>query len=64
MRRLVLAAAIVAIHLDSAQATTGPGCLIVVNVASNDTLNMRAKPSAQSRVVDVFGSRPSWHHSS
>jgi hypothetical protein len=54
MRKLLLAAVILAIHMDSAQATTGAGCLVVVNVASNDVLNMRAKPSAQSRVVDVL----------
>lgn len=43
-----------------AAATTGPGCLRVVNVASWDVLNMRARPSASSRVVaaidpDGFG---------
>jgi hypothetical protein len=35
----------------SAQATSGPGCLVVVNVASWDVLNMRARPSASSRIV-------------
>lgn len=33
-------------------ASTGPGCLVVVNVASDDILNMRASASASSRVVD------------
>jgi hypothetical protein len=33
-------------------ATTGPGCLVVVNVASNDALNMRAHASASSMIVD------------
>lgn len=33
-------------------ATSGPGCLVVVNVASNDVLNMRAGASAASRIVD------------
>jgi hypothetical protein len=37
-----------------ASATSGPGCLIVVNVAANDGLNMRAKASAQSHIVDVL----------
>jgi hypothetical protein len=37
-----------------ASATSGPGCLVVVNVAANDALNMRARASAQSRVVDVL----------
>jgi hypothetical protein len=37
-----------------AQATTGPGCLTVVNVAPNDALNLRAGPSAQSRIVDAL----------
>ncbi len=35
-------------------ATSGPGCLVVVNVASNDALNMRARPSAHSRIVDIL----------
>ena len=37
-----------------AAATTGPGCLTVVNVDLDDGLNLRAGPSAQSRVVDVL----------
>ena len=37
-----------------AAATTGPGCLRVVNVSPDDGLNLRAGPSAQSRVVDVL----------
>ena len=35
-----------------AQATSGPGCLVVVNVPTWDTLNMRSRPSAASRIVD------------
>jgi hypothetical protein len=35
-----------------AQATSGPGCLIVTNVAEDDALNMRSRPSASSRIVD------------
>lgn len=38
----------------SAEATTSPGCLFVVNVAANDALNMRSRPSASSRIVDVL----------
>lgn len=37
-----------------AHATTGPGCLVVVNVAVGDVLNVRVKPSAQSSIVDVL----------
>jgi len=37
-----------------AQATSGPGCLTVVNVAYNDALNMRAGPSAAARIVDAL----------
>jgi hypothetical protein len=37
---------------EAANATSGPGCLRVVNVASNDVLNVRERPSASSRVVD------------
>ena len=36
---------------DGAQATTGSGCYQVVNVAANDVLNVRAKPSAASAIV-------------
>jgi hypothetical protein len=38
-------------------ATSGPGCLVVVNVASNDALNVRARASASSMIVDrlAFG---------
>lgn len=35
-------------------ATSGPGCLVVVNVAYNDALNIRARPSARSRIVGVL----------
>lgn len=37
-----------------ALATSGPGCLVVVNVAANDALNMRSGPSASSHIVDVL----------
>ncbi|SNY92419.1 SH3 domain-containing protein [Cohaesibacter sp. ES.047] len=42
-----------------AQATSGPGCLYVVNVANWDALNMRARPSAKSRIVDYL--KPGQH---
>ena len=35
-------------------ATSGTGCLVVVNVASGDVLNMRSSPSASARVVDAL----------
>ncbi len=38
--------------VQNAGATTGPGCLTVVNVESWDTLNMRANPSARAPIVD------------
>lgn len=34
-----------------ARATSGPGCFQVVNVASWDVLNIRAKPSARTRII-------------
>lgn len=46
---VVLAAAFVA---SSAHATSGPGCLVVVNVAADDALNLRAAPSASAAIVD------------
>jgi hypothetical protein len=35
-------------------ATSGPGCLVVVNVAYDDVLNIRARPSASSRIVGAL----------
>ncbi|MEZ5827569.1 MAG: hypothetical protein R3D30_09055 [Hyphomicrobiales bacterium] len=35
-----------------ALATSGPGCLYVVNVAANDVLNLRASASASAAIVD------------
>ena len=49
-KSIMIALALVAFPI-SAQATTGSGCLRVVNVAAGDALNVRAKPSAQSRIV-------------
>lgn len=54
MRTLLVLAAIVTALATPALATSGPGCLVVVNVAYNDALNMRAQPSASSRIVDVL----------
>ena len=46
MRKL-LAVLFFAISLTpAAHATSGPGCLIVTNVADDDALNMRSRPSA------------------
>lgn len=33
-------------------ATTGPGCLYIVNVAQDDVLNMRARASSKAPIVD------------
>lgn len=38
-------------------ATSGPGCLRVVNVAGNDVLNLRSRPSASARVVEALDPR-------
>ena len=48
---VTLAAALFA-TTPTASATTGPGCLRVVNVADNDVLNVRQEPSAGSTIVD------------
>ena len=46
MRKLI-AILFVAVSLTpAAHATSGPGCLIVTNVAYDDALNMRRRPSA------------------
>lgn len=51
---LILAAAMTAAMTVAtpALATTGKGCLTVVNVAPGDALNLRAAPSARARIVD------------
>jgi hypothetical protein len=54
MNRLLFAVMMTVAVAIPANATTGPGCLVVVNVAPDDVLNVRARPSAQSRVVDVL----------
>lgn len=59
MKMFMLAIAILIAQAISAEATSGPGCLVVVNVASDDALNMRAQPSAGSRVVGTL--RPGRH---
>jgi hypothetical protein len=52
MTKVLIAALALFAFAGSAQATTGPGCLRIVNVASWDTLNIRARPSASSAIVD------------
>jgi hypothetical protein len=54
MRMIVSAALLLVVGITPAEATSGPGCLMVVNVSADDALNMRANPSPQSRVVDVL----------
>jgi hypothetical protein len=54
MKKLALIAIALAGLAAPAHATSGPGCLVVVNVAYDDVLNMRARPSASSRIVDVL----------
>lgn len=48
-----------AISAPPASATSGPGCYQVTNVESWDVLNMRARASASSRVVEML--RPGNH---
>lgn len=36
----------------AAKATSGPGCLYVVNVGLGDALNMRSRPSHRASIVD------------
>jgi hypothetical protein len=54
MKRLLLAGLLVAVSATTSLATSGPGCLTVVNVANDDVLNVRGRPSASSRIVDVL----------
>jgi hypothetical protein len=50
-KTLALAAAIITTPALPSLATTGPGCLTVVNVANWDRLNLRAAPRANARIV-------------
>jgi hypothetical protein len=54
MRMITSAALLLVAAIAPAEATSGPGCVVVVNVSADDALNMRARPSAQSRIVDVL----------
>lgn len=54
MRSAAIALALSALLSAPALATSGPGCLVVVNVSGDDALNMRARPSASARIVDVL----------
>lgn len=45
-------AAICLLSAGQAQATSGPGCLVVVDVEPGDALNMRKRPNASSAIVD------------
>ena len=54
MKRMLAVCLCLAGLVMPAEATSGPGCLRVVNVAWNDSLNMRERPSASSRIVDVL----------
>lgn len=51
MQKLLIAAVLMLASSGAALATSGPGCLRVVNVAYDDVLNVRARPNASSRVV-------------
>jgi hypothetical protein len=48
---LIAALAIASALNSPAAATTGPGCLRVVNIAPGDALNVRRRPNAASRIV-------------
>ena len=52
MRKFIAVLFIAISFTPSANATSGPGCLIVTNVAEDDALNLRKHPSASSRIVD------------
>ncbi|HEX2447709.1 MAG TPA: SH3 domain-containing protein [Methyloceanibacter sp.] len=52
MRSVLIFGLLLLAGVKPASATSGPGCLVVVNVASGDALNLRASPSASSTIVD------------
>jgi len=53
-RGLALAVLILGASILSANATSGPGCFYVVNVASWDVLNIRSGPSHRTTVVGTI----------
>ena len=52
MFRTVIASLILLGAVSPSFATTGPGCLNIVNVAPDDVLNMRASASSKAPIVD------------
>jgi len=50
--RIIIASILVFGSVSPSLATSGPGCLVIVNVASNDALNVRPSASASSMIVD------------
>ena len=52
--RPTLAVLVIVLGVSPALATSGPGCLVVVNVAADDALNLRASPSPSARIVDTL----------
>ncbi|MEO8669030.1 MAG: SH3 domain-containing protein [Bauldia sp.] len=54
MLKIATTLLLAAVTASPALATSGPGCLVVVNVARNDALNVRAAPSSSARIVDVL----------
>ena len=52
MRKFIAILFVTVSFTTAAHATSGPGCLIVTNVADGDVLNLRSRPSASSRIVD------------
>lgn len=56
-KTIILGAAMLAASVSlsgAANATSGPGCFVVTNVAYWDVLHVRAEPRFKSRVVDVL----------
>jgi hypothetical protein len=51
MKKLFVTLALIPAFAPTAGATSGPGCLIVTNVAWGDVLNLRTKPVSSSRIV-------------
>ena len=52
--RTTLALVLLAVGVSPALATSGPGCLVVVNAAAADVHNLRASPSPSARIVDTL----------
>jgi hypothetical protein len=54
VKSIIVASTVLLTTIAPAFATSGPGCLVVVNVPSWDRLNLRASPRASAPIVQLI----------